>query len=313
MKLYLRFQSYSVTALFLVGCLAAACTSENSEEKPINNAAMNRTNPFTLPAELATLKTDIRRIDLSKSGYEDALVTVYPKDSMGASIGFEGLQIFEYDTTKKAFTPIYQEKFYYGKSLDVRDVDNDGTSEVCIKTDGGGNSAVASIGLTILKKQQGKYRRVVNFEAGNPEIITLASKASSGKDTTGTVTAVLMNDEYWPDYLPHTEAVTVVDSIVVLAQTAEEANRLRVQFFDDHLAKAQQRYGEAKSVLKANRSEQAIWGVYSEAIAVLRLMSKSSQNPGMAAFISTERMYWRAMLPKRLQQALDDVFSRREQ
>lgn len=311
MKLYQRFQSCSITALFLAGCLAAACTSENSEEKPINNAAMSRTNPFTLPTDLATLKTDIRRIDLSKSGYEDALVTVYPKDSMGASIGFEGLQIFEYDTTKKAFAPIYQEKFYYGKSLDVRDVDNDGTSEVCIKTDGGGNSAVASIGLTILKKQQGKYRRVVNFEAGNPEIITLASKAS-GKDTATMVTAVLMNDEYWPDYLPHTEAVTVVDSIVVLAQTAGEASRLRIQFFDDHLAKAQQRYGEAKNVLKTNRSEQAIWGVYSEAIAVLRLMNKSSQNSGMAAFISTERMYWRAMLPKRLQQALDDVFSRRE-
>ncbi|MBL7991609.1 MAG: hypothetical protein JNN25_09240 [Candidatus Kapabacteria bacterium] len=311
MKLYQRFQLYSITALFLAGCLATACTSEHSEEKPINNAAMSRTNPFTLPTDLATLKTDIRRVDLSKSGYEDAIVTVYPKDSMGASIGFEGLQIFEYDTTKKAFAPIYQEKFYYGKSLDVRDVDNDGTSEVCIKTDGGGNSAVASIGLTILKKQQGKYRRVVNFEAGNPEIITLASKAS-GKDTATMVTAVLMNDEYWPDYLPHTEAVTVVDSIVVLAQTSGEASRLRIQFFDDHLAKAQQRYGEAKSVLKANRSEQAIWSVYSEAIAVLRLMSKSSQNPGMAAFISTERMYWRAMLPKRLQQALDDVFSRRE-
>lgn len=289
--------------------IVAACASENSEEKPINNAAMTRTIPFTLPSELIALKTDIRRIDLRKSGYEDALVTVFPKDSMGARIGFETLQIFEYDTTKQAFSLVHQEKVYYGKSLDVRDIDNDGTSEICIQTDGGGNSATASKGLTILKKQQGKYRQLVGFDAGNPEIISLQGKVLSSKDTAKSVTAVLMSDEYWPDYLPRTEAVTVIDSVTVLAQTPEEAKALRVQFFDDHLAKAQQRYTDAKNVLQANRSEQAIWSVYSEAVAVLRLMRKSSRSQNLTTFMTAERAYWRAMLPTRLQQALGDVLS----
>ncbi len=307
------YQSSLRITLFLACIIVAACASENSEEKPINNAAMTRTVLFTLPSELIALKTDIRRIDLRKSGYEDALVTVFPKDSMGARIGFETLQIFEYDTTKQAFALAHQEKVYYGKSLDVRDIDNDGTSEICIQTDGGGNSAIASRGLTILKKQQGKYRQLVGFDAGNPEIISLPGKALSSKDTAKSVTAVLMSDEYWPDYLPRTEAVTVIDSVVVLAQTPEEAKALRLQFFDDHLAKAQQRYTDAKNVLQANRSEQAIWSVYSEAVAVLRLMSKSSRSQNLTTFIAAERAYWRAMLPTRLQQALGDVLSSRQE
>lgn len=305
-----NFRAICRTMLFLVLILAAACASENAEEKPINNAALTRTEPFTLPTELSALKTEIRRIDLGKTGYDDALVTVYPKDSMGARIGFEALQIFEYDAAKKAFAQVHQEKVYYGKSFDVRDIDNDGTSEICIQTDGGGNSATASIGLTIIKKQQGKYRRVVGFDAGNPEIITLTSKSRNSTDTAKILTGVLISDEYWPDYLPRTEAVTVIDSVVVLAQTQSDATTLRLQFFDEHLAKAQQRYLEAKKVLNANRSEQAVWSVYSEAVAVQRLMSKSSRSSNLAAFIAAERSYWRAMLPKRFQQALDDVFFR---
>lgn len=280
--------------------ILAACTNDKTEEKPIQNAAMTNTAPFTLPAELATLKTDIRRMDIRHIGYEDALVTVYPKDAMGARIGFEALQIFEYDTTKQVFQRVHEEKVYYGKSLDVKDIDGDGTSEICIQTDGGGNSTVASIGLTILKKQDGIYRRIVGFDAGNPEIITLTSNG-------GNISAVLMSNEYWPEYLPHSEAVTVIDSIVVLARTPEEAAKLARKFFDEHLAKAEQRYAEAKSVLKANRSEQAVLAVYSEAVAVVSLLGKSSRSADRPSYLATERAYWRAMLPRRYQQALDGL------
>jgi hypothetical protein len=290
--------------LYALLCLAlnalAACTSDKTEEKPIQNAAMLNTAPFALPAELAMLKTDIRRMDIRRIGYEDALVTVYPKDAMGARIGFEALQIFEYDTTKQVFQRVHEEKVYYGKSLDVKDIDGDGIAEICIQTDGGGNSALASIGLTILKKQNGRYSRIVGFDAGNPEIITLTSNGTN-------ISAVLMSNEYWPEYLPHSEAVAVIDSIVVLAQTPEEATKLTQKFFDEHLAKAEQRYDEAKSVLKANRSEQTILAVYSEAVAVISLMQKSSRSANRPSYLATERAYWRAMLPKRYQQALQGL------
>jgi hypothetical protein len=283
--------------------LLASCTPDNKEEKPIENAAMTRTAPFTLPTELATLKTDIRRMDLRKVGYEDALVTVFPKDSMGARIGFEKLQIFEFDTTKQAFVKAHEEKVYYGKSFDVRDVDGDGTSEICIQTDGGGNSALASLGLTILKKQNGKYSRAASFDAGNPEIISLPNGEK-------TASAVLISDEYWPDYLPHTEAVVLMDSLAVLVQAPEEAAKIRLKFFDEALAKAEQRYADAKSVLKASRSEQAVFNVYTEAVTMLRLLPKSSRSASLQSFTTVERAYWRSMLPSRLQQALSDVFLR---
>jgi hypothetical protein len=288
--------------LCLVLCIAVvSCTSENKDEKPIQTAAMTRTAPFTLPSDLVALKTDIRRIDLQQHGYEDALVTVYPKDSMGARLGFEALQIFEFDTTKQVFVRSHEEKVFYGKSLDVRDLDGDGTQEICIRTDGGGNSEIASIGMTVLKKRNGRYARIVGFDSGNPEIILLPNGTTS-------VNAVLMNGEYVPEYLPRTEAVTVVDSIIVLAQNAEESEKLRRKFFDESLAKAEQRYADAKNVLKSNRSEPAAYNAYTEAVTVLRLMSKSSRSASLAAYISTERAYWRAMLPARYQQALGDVF-----
>ena len=222
---------------------------------------------------------------------------------MGARVGFEKLQIFEFDTLKQAFTKVHEEKVYYGKSLDVRDVDGDGTSEICIQTDGGGNSALASLGLTILKKQNGKYSRTASFDAGNPEIISLPNGEK-------TASAVLISDEYWPDYLPHTEAVVFMDSLAVLVQAPEEAAKIRVKFFDEALAKAEQRYADAKSVLKASRSEQAVFNVYTEAVTMLRLLPKSSRSASLQSFTTVERAYWRSMLPSRLQQALSDVFLR---
>lgn len=283
--------------------LVAACTSEHNDEKPIETAAITRTTPFTLPADLVALKTDIRRMDLQQHGYEDALVTVYPKDSLGARLGFEALQIFEYDTTKQVFMRAHEEKVYYGKSFDVRDLDGDGTQEICIRTDGGGNSEIASIGMTILKKRGGRYERIVGFESGNPEIILIPNGTTS-------VNAVLMNGDYVPEYLPRTEAVTVIDSVIVLAQNAEESEKLRRKFFDESLTKAEQRYADAKNILKSNRSEPAAYSVYTEAVQVLRLMSKSSRSASLSAYIGSERAYWRAMLPARYQQALGDVFMR---
>jgi hypothetical protein len=295
--------------LCVVAFASSSCADEPADERPIELSSMTHSVPFVLPEELHSFKTDIRRVDMRRTGYEDALVTVFPKDSLGAKIGFEALKIYEYDTTKKAFTLLYEDKFYYGKSIDPRDVDGDDAPELCVQTDGGGNSAVASVGLIILKKQRGKYRRLASFEAGNPEIVTLASEEKAGDNPDGKqkiITAVVSSDEYWPDYLPRTEAVTTLDSVVILtAKTSEEALRWRMKFWDDYLAKAQQRYAEAKSVLQVNRSPEAVWNVYAEAIVVVRSMAKSSASARVATFAAQERPFWRAMLPKRFQQALD--------
>ena len=317
-KIRLRRALAVSAAYFFASCafwgVASSCADEPADERPIESSSMTHSVPFALPEDLDSFKTDVRRVDMRRTGYEDALVTVFPKDSLGARIGFEWLKIYEYDTTKKAFGLLYEDKFYYGKSIDPRDVDGDDAPELCVQTDGGGNSAVASAGLVILKKQRGQYRRIATFDAGNPEITTFASDEKTGDNADEkqkVVTAVVSSDEYWPDYLPRTESVTTLDSIVILtAKTGEEALRLRKKFWDNYLAKAQQRYAEAKGVLEVNRSAEAVWKVYAEAVVVVRAMAKSSESARVPAFMTQERPFWRSMLPKRFQQALDDVVQR---
>jgi hypothetical protein len=293
---------------FLIFCcilgisIYTGCNEQQSEEKPIDNPSLARTIPFTPPSELASRTLDTRRVDVNRDGYEDAIVTVLPKDSLGARIGFETLRIYTYDTTKGQFQQAFQGTYYYGTMIDVRDLNRDGTPELCIRTNGGGNSAIASIGMTIISKQSGKYATLATFDVGNPDIITLPSDSTY---------ALLSNDEYYPEYLPPSEAVIVPDSLIVFAQSAEQAMTLRVQFYTDAIAKARQRYEQAKTTVGGNRSPQALFGAYSEAVVMMRLLSKLPDAKPLQEFITKERPFWRAMLPKRLHDALDDVFRSR--
>lgn len=277
-----------------------ACTTETKEQEPIHTPAVTNTVPFIIPSDLATRSTDIRRVDLRRTGYEDAVVMVYPRDSLGARIGFEELQIFEFDSTKRVFVRVHEEKVYYGVSLDVRDVDGDGIQEICIRTNGGGTSEIASIGLIILKKLGGRYMQIVSCDSGNPELLTL----SDGNDA---VSIVVVNTEFAPPYIARTEAVEVIDSVIVLNQSPTKSASVRLQLFDEYLSKAEQRYIRAKQVLANNRSDEAAYAVYSEVVTILRLMKQSSRSASLPAFVRTERLYWRSMLPLRYQKAIEDA------
>jgi hypothetical protein len=299
-----RIHSYIAPRLYILLLMlgfvlyGAAC-NEQTDEKPIGTDTHLQSVPFAVPTELAPQKTDTRRVDVNKDGYEDAIVLAYPKDSLGARIGFETLRIYEYDTTKKQFHQAFQGKYYYGTTIDVRDLDRNGTNELCIRTDGGGNSAIASIGMTVLGKMAGKYITLAAFDFGNPDIITLPGDSTL---------ALLGNDEYFPEYLPPSEAVIVPDSLVVFAQTPERASMLRTQYFTDAAKKARERYAQAKATLSGNRSTPALFAAYSEAVVTMRLLAKLPDAKPLQEFILQERPFWRAMLPKRLHNALDDVF-----
>ncbi|TAE26620.1 MAG: hypothetical protein EAZ92_10690 [Candidatus Kapaibacterium sp.] len=282
----------------VLGVFVCVSCNEPAEEKPIHAVSETRSIPFTVPSELASRKIDTRRADIGNDGFEDALVTIYPKDSLGARIGFETLRIYEYDSTKKQFWQAFEGTYYYGTMLDLRDLDRDGTNEICIRTDGGGNSATASIGMTVLKKRAGKYTIAAGFDVGNPDFITLPDSTL----------ALLAYDEYYPEYLAPNEVVSVPDSLVVFATQPERAQNLRLRYFADAADKAQTRYKERQNALKANRTQQNLFEVYSSALVTVRLLAKGSDAQAVSNFMTKERPYWRAMLPKPLHDALDDVF-----
>ncbi len=301
---FVRFFSHRTPSLrsLLVCCVVCSflfvSCNEPAEEKPIHAGSETRSVPFPVPTELASRKIDTRRADISNDGFEDALVTIYPKDSLGARIGFETLRIYEYDSAKAQFQQAFEGKYYYGTMLDLRDLDRDGTNELCIRTDGGGNSAVASIGMTVLKKRAGKYTVAAGFDVGNPDFITLPDSTL----------ALLAYDEYYPEYLAPNEVVSVPDSLVVFAASPERAQELRSRYFADAAAKAQTRYKERQTSLQGNRNTQNLFEVYSSALVTVRLLAKGNDAQALNNFIAKERPYWRAMLPKPLHNALDDVF-----
>jgi hypothetical protein len=285
----------------LCSVLAASCAGSSSE-KPIELASSSL--PFAVPAEftkeLSERKTDTRRVDVTGDGFEDAIVTVFPKDSTGARIGFETMRIFEYNTSTKKFVSAFEEKYYYGKSVDVRDLDRDGKPEICVNTDGGGTSLVASLGMAIVKKSDGKYRTLVAFDAGKPEIIMF------GDDS---IPVVVSNDEYWPEYLARMEAVTVADSVVVLGKTGNEAGAVRERFLAEMTAKAEDRYVQSRKKIADKRTPETTFALYSAAVAGLRAMQHLADGGKQArSFASAERPFWRSELPRRFSQALDDTF-----
>jgi hypothetical protein len=292
-----------------LGVVLSASCNEQTDERPIGSPGNVRSVPFDAPSEFRTRKIDIRRTDIDEDGFEDALVMVYPQDSLGARIGFETLRIYEYDSLAKQFTSGFEGKYFYGKMIDVRDLNRDGMPELCIRTDGGGNSPVASIGMTVLgknpaaKKNAGKpsYIALAAFDFGNPEIITL-----SGDSTL----ALLGNDEYFPEYLSPSEAVIVPDSLVVFA-SPERAAALRTEYFTQAAQKAEERYTQAKTTVGGNRSTPALLAAYSEAVVTMRLLAKLPNQQRLQGFITKERPFWRSTLPKRLHDALDDVFRTR--
>lgn len=297
---YLRF----ALALIAGACIYAAC-SDSSEEKPIGGNAMTRSVPFSTPTEYSVRKTDIQRMDVNGDGFEDALLMIFPKDSLDARIGFEVLRIYEYDSLKNQFSSAFEGKYFYGKTVEQRDLDNNGKAELCIRTDGGGNSAIASRGMSVVGKQAGKYITLASFDFGNPDFVMLMGDSSKGISNT---MALVSNDEYFPEYLPPTETVIVPDSIVVFAATPEAAFRQRLEYIQSAAEKAQNRYNDAVKRVQNNRSEQALFTVYSEAVITMRLLGKLSTTKQLQDFIAKERPFWRASLPKRFHNALDDLF-----
>ncbi len=287
------------STFFLVHC------SSNDEQKPINTASLTIFSPpFTVPAEYATRKYDVRRVDVTGDGFEDAILTAF-RDSSRIISGFEMLVIYAYDSTKKSFEPVFQQKYFYGKSFDVRDLNRDGSKEIVVTTDGGGNSATASLGMSVIARVGGKYRETLAFDEGAPEI------AMSGQDSATQVTVLLVKKQYIGRNLPESDGVSYVDSVVVFSNDEVRVENTRRQMMYEQLSQAQQRYKQAKTAFSARRSTKTdarlITEVYANAAVQLLTMYRLNMAKEFKAFRAQERQYWRDTLPDEYAQALEEI------
>lgn len=306
-----------LVALALI-VLAVACAP--SEEKPIAGQRAF-VKPFEIPSEWRARKTDVRHLDITGDGLEDAIVMLYRADSSKLARGFETLVLYRYEPASQTYVEVFRQQYFYGTSVDVRDINHDGAAEVIVKTDGGGNSALASQGMSIIARSQppatqrsdgavqqenknnteqsgykGTFREINALDEGAPEL------TYSGQDSTA---VVLSYTRFTPDYSPESDAIRFVDSVLVLSESAERREQIRKQVFQELAARTAQQYRQTKTLLSIKHNDtKAVDDLYTFAAAQLFYLRKLGQVKEAQAFRATEQQYWRTVLADDAVQAL---------
>lgn len=285
--------------IFLQNC------DSDQQKKPIdapNTNVRGQNSPaFTLPERFASLKNEVRRADLNHDGYDDAIVMTYPNDSYESVIGFDSLFIYQYLPDSSKFALKFQRAYYYGANLDVKDLSKDSFPEIYIFTDGGGNSDVASLGLTVIGYKSGSYIETLSLDNGAPQIIQLGSD---------TAFAVLVQNEYWPQEISHAESVSYVDDIHPLsASLAFKKDSVVAWKFQSEFATAQKDYASAKEKISQKKDDDAAFALYSAAVRQIIYERKLKMDKEVISWFSGEQKFLKGVLPQEYTAALNDLMN----
>jgi hypothetical protein len=306
------------------------------EAKPIGDQAAF-VAPFQIPGAFAARKTETRNVDFNADGYSDVILTVYRSDSAkatkGAGVsagaktgaeaakstnraeavnrlvrGFETLLLYAYQPAEKSYKQVFSGKFFYGVSVNVQSLTKNTTPEIVIKTDGGGNSALASQGMTVLAAQNekdskdgksNKYVAVTELDEGSPRLVV------TGADSTW---SVVTHTRFAPDFAAKSDATECVDSVVVLADTEAKRQMVRRNILQEYLARAAAQYKQAKSTLAQRpRDPQTLTLLYATAAAQIMYMLKLGEVPALKTFRTNEANYWRGTLSAEAVTALQEI------
>jgi hypothetical protein len=287
-------------------CLAwlCCCTGDN---RPILKQAVVK--PFAVPAtkEMAGRKAEVQRVDVNNDGFEDAVVMYYRDTTKSANKaasklirGFEVLVIHEYNPSTQSFAQTFQHPYFYGTSVEARDVNRDGVLELVVATDGGGNSALATRGMAVIGRMDGTYKEIAVLDEGAPELIT----------TKDSVTLMLSHAVFAPDFSSKADEVQVIDSVHIFSSDAAVRRKVRDTTLRSYLVQAADRYRQAKSTLALKPKDgKAVSDVYSSAVAQLLYLLKLGLINEAQKLRQNEQSYWAQTLPAHYRQTLQDIVS----
>jgi hypothetical protein len=290
----------------LIG-LAAALVVGCKDDKPINKLAV--TKSFTVPAvkEMAGRASEVQRVDFNNDGYEDAVVKYFRDTTKAASKatskivrGFEILALYEFNATTQGFTKVFEHKYFYGTSVEGRDVNRDGVMELVVATDGGGNSALASRGMAVIGRTASTYKELAALDEGAPELTT----SNDG------LTMMISHAVFAPEFGSAADIVQVIDSVHVFSDDAAVRRKVRDTTLRGYLVQSAERYRQAKATLSTKPKDgKALGEMYAAAVSQLLYMQKLALNNEAQKLRQNEQAYWAQTLPYQHRQSLNDIVS----
>lgn len=288
---------------FLYGC------DDNNDREPIDKPTGTYVHQpdqpqFSIPPAYTARQHDVQRVDINRDGWDEAVLVVYADNALESRIGFDSLFVFEYQPDLKTFEPKFRQKYFFGRTVEARDIDQDMYPELLVFADGGGNDPVESRGLSVVSYKEGGYREVLVLDTGDPDALVLDSLGTMG---------VLVYAEYYPSELSHAESVRYLDSVIILQPlSAEQKAAVIQQTYLKELEKSRKEYATAKELYAGKQDEEAAFAVYTAAVHELLYLQKTGQVEEIKTFRTKEQKFWRGILPEEYLDALMTVFDSRQ-
>lgn len=280
----------------LVGALAAllsACSTE-PRQKPIEGASdyvrQENQPDFSVPAQYASMKNNVVRIDINRDGYDDAVVTVLAAPVPDTQAAFDSVFVYEYVQNSDSFERKYGSAVFYGTSVEMLDMDADEHPEVLVYTDAGGNDPIVSKGMMLVRFRDASYRNILQLDGGNPELTTLNEGGSA-------LPVVKVFSDFWPDLLSHAESVHFLDSIIIVKNVSDSVRAgIERSLFGQALEEAERDYARAKNAYAERQDDEAAYSVYNAAVRAVKYYRKLDKPEKINAFRSQEWKFWRGVM-----------------
>lgn len=287
--------AFLITLSFGV-CLLASCSSEPSQ-KPIENTSTyvrkEQQPEFVVPAPYSAMPHAVKRADINRDGYDDAVLTVMgDTKALDTPNAFDTVYVYQYNESLSTFEQKFRTAVYFGSSVDILDADGDEYPEVFVYTDAGGNDAVVSNGVNIVRYRDGVYSPALVLDGGAPEVISV--------DVVGQpVVVVKVFGDYWPDVLSHAESVNYLDSLVIFRPLSDSIKASIVHMlFQQALADAEQEYAQAKNAYAEQQDDEAAFAVYSAAVRIAKYYNAVGMPDKLPALRTKEWRFWRGIMPE---------------
>jgi hypothetical protein len=220
--------------------LAAGCGRKENPPAPQKPRLLSE-GTFN-PYDTARVIVDTIHVDLDKDGIPEFVVTsrdaaLAPDPLLPKS--FDRLEVFRYDTVRKAFTSFFIDPVESGSSVRFTDVTRRGLVEIVVTTNAGGNDPIASQGLSVFgSRADGRFAVIFYANSGAPQI----------RDLNGDrVPEILVTEEYW-GVMSHDEAIAYTASVHSFDGNEFVENNLRFSaHFDAEIGRCRADYQRAKA------------------------------------------------------------------
>ncbi len=298
-----RIRKKLYVALALLSVVATGCNTEARDaaapQKDDGDSAIGGRAAFSLPEQHSGRPFSLERHDFNGDRFDDAILMLASRDSLEQGLGFQRLELYVYSPAADRFFLQYERDYYFGRAIQLRDLNIDGAEELIVQLHSGGNSDISSLGMHVLTWSDNAIEELLLFESGAPQIVPLP-----GDD----IPAVFNFQEFWPFELSRAEAVQYLDSIHVVAPvTPLRRDSLIALALDIELLNAQQDYQNHKDSFGDLPDIEGEYRLYAEAARCLIYLRKLGQSDELEAFAAVEDQFWQQALPEEYGRALNAI------